>query len=50
MCEVKIGETIINVKSLPDDAKATGTVTLHLPKQRMVIFPEAESQQSLQPK
>ena len=50
MSEVKIGATIVNVKSLPDDAKAAGGVTVHLPKQRMVIFPEAESVQSLQPK
>jgi iron(III) transport system ATP-binding protein len=50
MCEVMIGATIVNVKSLPDDAKAAGRVTVHLPKQRIVIFPEAESQQSLQPK
>ena len=49
MCEVMIGATI-NVKSLPDDAKAAGGVTVYLPKQRIVIFPEAESRQSLQPK
>jgi iron(III) transport system ATP-binding protein len=50
MTEVKIGERIINVKSLPDDAKTVGPVTVHIPKQRIVVFPEAESQPSLQPK
>ncbi|MSP39924.1 MAG: ABC transporter ATP-binding protein [Deltaproteobacteria bacterium] len=50
MSEVKIGATIVNVKSLPDDAKAAGAVTVHLPKERIVVFPEAEAKQSLQPK
>jgi len=50
MSEVKIGETMINVKSLPDDAKAAGGITVHLPKARIVVFPEAESKLSLQPK
>ncbi|MGZ9125354.1 MAG: ABC transporter ATP-binding protein, partial [Candidatus Binatia bacterium] len=31
MCEVMIGATIVNVKSLPDDAKPAGGVTVHLP-------------------
>jgi iron(III) transport system ATP-binding protein len=48
--EVKIGEKILNVKSLPDDAKTIGAVKVHLPKQRIVVFPEAEAKQSLQPK
>ena len=50
MTEVKIGERILNVKSLPDDAKTVGPVTVHLPKQRIVVFPEAETKQSLQSK
>lgn len=50
MSEVKIGATVINVKSLPDDAKAAGSVTVHLPPQRMVVFPAAQAQKSLQPK
>ena len=50
MREVKIGERILNVKSLPDDAKTAGGVTVYLPKDRIVVFPEAESKQSLQPK
>lgn len=50
MSEVKIGATMINVKSLPDDAQAAGAVTVHLPPQRMVVFPAAEAQKSLQPK
>jgi len=33
-----------------DDAKTIGAVKVHLPKQRIVVFPEAEAKQSLQPK
>ena len=50
MREVKIGERNLNVKSLPDEAKTAGGVTAYLPKDRIVVFPEAESKQSLQPK
>jgi hypothetical protein len=50
MSEVKIGQRVLNVKSLPDDVKAAGDVTVHLPKERIVVFPEAESKQSLQAK
>jgi ABC-type sugar transport system ATPase subunit len=49
MSEVKIGERILNVKSLPDTVKSTGEVAVQLPKDRIVIFPEAESRASLQP-
>jgi iron(III) transport system ATP-binding protein len=49
MSELHLGERILNVKSLPDDAKPVGRVTVHLPKERIVIFPEAESKASLQP-
>src|SRR6185295_12165896 len=48
--EVKIGERVINVKSLPDDVRAAGGVTVHLSKERIVVFPEEESKQSFQPK
>jgi len=50
MSEVKIGATVINFKSLPDDAKTAGAVTVHLPPHRIVVFPDTESKQSLQPK
>jgi len=49
MSEVKIGERILSVKSLPDTVKSTGEVAVQLPKDRIVIFPEAESKASLQP-
>ena len=47
--EVKVGERVLNVKSLPDDVKAAGGVTVHLPKERIVVFPEEQSKQSFQP-
>jgi iron(III) transport system ATP-binding protein len=50
MSEVKIGERVLNIKSLPDDVKAVGGVTVHLSKERIVVFPEEESKQSFQPK
>ncbi|HEX6769664.1 MAG TPA: ATP-binding cassette domain-containing protein, partial [Candidatus Binatia bacterium] len=48
MSEVTIGERILNVKSLPDESKEAGDVTVHLPKERIVVFPEGESQPSVE--
>ena len=48
MSEVTIGERILNVRSLPDESKEAGDVTVHLPKERIVVFPEAESQPSVE--
>jgi hypothetical protein len=48
MSEVTIGERILNVKSLPDESKEAGDVTVHLPKERIVVFPEGASQPSVE--
>jgi ABC-type sugar transport system ATPase subunit len=45
--EVKIKDKILLAKTLPDDAKPVGAVSVHLPKQKIVVFPEAQSKQVL---
>ena len=50
MREVKIGERILNVKSISDDAIGHGSVIVHLPKGRLVVFPEAEVKQTVDEK
>jgi len=32
---------------LPDDAKPVGAVLIHLPKQKIVVFPEAVAERHL---
>ncbi len=44
-CEVKIKDKSLIVKTLPDDAQPAGKITVHLPKEKIVVFPEAQSKQ-----
>jgi iron(III) transport system ATP-binding protein len=37
--EVKIKDKILLAKTLPDDAKTVGAVSVHLPKEKIVVFP-----------
>jgi ABC-type sugar transport system ATPase subunit len=43
MAEVRIKERSLIVKTLPDDAKLEGAIAVHLPKERIVVFPEKET-------
>ena len=45
--EVKIKDKIFLAKTLPDDAKPVGAVLIHLPKQKIVVFPEAVAERNL---
>jgi ABC-type sugar transport system ATPase subunit len=45
--EVKIKDKIFLAKTLPDDAKPVGAVLIHLPKQKIVVFPEAVAERHL---
>jgi len=38
--EIKINEKTLMVKTSPDDAKPTGAVSVHLPKEKLVVFAE----------
>lgn len=38
--EIKINEKTLMVKTSPDDAKPTGAVSVHLPKGKLLVFPE----------
>ncbi len=41
VAEVKINNKILVAKALPDCEKLAGSVVIHLPKERMVVFPGA---------
>ena len=41
IAEVKVEDKILIAKAPPDGAKLAGQVAIHLPKERMVVFPEA---------
>jgi len=45
--EVKINDKILLAKTLPDDAKPAGTILVHLPKEKIVVFPESATQRDL---
>ena len=45
--EVKIKDKILLAKTLPDDAKPVGAVSVHLPKQKIVVFPETVAERNL---
>ncbi len=38
--EVKIKDKVLLAKTLPDDIKPVGAVSVHLPKEKIVVFPE----------
>ena len=39
IAEVKINETTLTVKAMPDDQKKVGEISVHFPKERIVVFP-----------
>ena len=39
IAEVKINETTLTVKAMPDDQKRVGKISVHFPKERIVVFP-----------
>ena len=39
IAEVKINETTLTVKAMPDDQKRVGEISVHFPKERIVVFP-----------
>ena len=41
IAEVKIKEKILVAKALADDEDPVGSISVHLPKGRLVVFPEA---------
>jgi iron(III) transport system ATP-binding protein len=43
IAEVKINETTLTVKAMPDDQKPLGSISVHFPKERIVVFPESLS-------
>jgi iron(III) transport system ATP-binding protein len=43
MSEVKIKERSLIVKTLPDDAQPTGVIAVQLPKERIVVFPDSQT-------
>jgi iron(III) transport system ATP-binding protein len=45
--EVRIREKLLTVKGPPDDKKPAGKTAVHLPKSRIVVFPEILSNQHL---
>jgi hypothetical protein len=45
--EVKIKDKILLAKTLTDDAKPVGAVSVHLPKQKIVVFPETMAERKL---
>jgi len=45
--EVKIKEKVLLAKTLPDDAKPVGAVSVQLPKQKIVVFPETVAERNL---
>ena len=45
--EVKIKDKILLAKTLPDDAKPVGIVSVYLPKQKIVVFPETVAEGNL---
>jgi ABC-type Fe3+/spermidine/putrescine transport system ATPase subunit len=45
--EVKIKDKILLAKTLPDDAKPVGAVSVHLPKGKLVVFPETVAEKHL---
>ena len=42
IAEVKINETTLTVKAMPDDQKGVGEISVHFPKERIVVFPASE--------
>jgi ABC-type sugar transport system ATPase subunit len=47
IAEVKIREKTLTVKAPPDDERPAGNIAVHLPKGRIVVFPEELSKQHL---
>jgi iron(III) transport system ATP-binding protein len=45
--DVKIKDKSLIVKALPDDAKPAGKITVHLPKEKIVVFPETLAERNL---
>jgi len=45
--EVKIKDNILLAKTLPDDAKPVGAASVHLPKEKIVVFPETVAERNL---
>ena len=45
IAEVKIKEKTLVVKAQPDDAALAESVWVYLPKERLVVFPEATEPQ-----
>ena len=43
IAEVKIGETLLIMKAMPDDQKPAGNISICLPKGRIVVFPDVAS-------
>jgi len=48
--EVKIKDKLLLAKMLPDDPKPAGAIVVHLPKEKIVVFPESATQGNLDPK
>ena len=44
---MKIKEKILLVKTLPDDAKPVGAVSVYLPREKIVVFPETVAGRNL---
>ena len=45
--EVKIKDKVLLAKTLPDDVKPVGAVSVHLPKEKIVVFPETVTERNL---
>ena len=46
IAEVKINERTLIAKTAPDDGKPEGIMSVHLPKSKLVVFPDRTEQQS----
>ncbi|HMF50344.1 MAG TPA: TOBE domain-containing protein, partial [Candidatus Saccharimonadales bacterium] len=46
VAEVKINERTLIAKAAPDDGKPVGNMSVHLPKSKLVVFPDLAEQQS----
>src|SRR5262245_18945128 len=42
--EIRINDTLLTAKAMPDSKKPEGNVSIYFPKEKMVVFPEGSSE------